>query len=246
MTTYTKERRPPAQPCSRCGKPVEPLWTDWGKKWHFFQHCDACEKVDHDESMKRIAKEDAEKRLVQSGLSDPYFRRLSVNMFKKDSQARAQVADKIRPLYQEFKRKKVMGNLFLSGPAGTGKTLVAVGLCHEALNQGMNVKLAVVPELILMLRTRILNGLDGDIANLCAQDVLCLDDMGAEKTTEWVAETLYVIIDKWYRSEKQGLIITSNLPLGDLSARFGDRLASRIAGMCTVVDFGGCKDGRLK
>lgn len=193
-----------------------------------------------------MKKQESEKRLSDAGLSEAYFRKLSFSMFKKDGEARSRVADELRPIYKGLTDNKKVGNLLLSGHAGTGKTLMAGAFCHEALKLGLMVKICPVPELILRLRTRIISGIEGDIEHLCAHDVLCLDDMGAEKTTEWVTETLYVIIDKWYRMQKQGLIITTNLSLGDLSLRFGDRLASRIAGMCKVIDFKGCPDGRLQ
>ena len=72
---------------------------------------------------------------------------------------------------------------------------------------------------------------------------LILDDMGAEKTSEWSIQTLYSIIDRRYRDEKQTLI-TSNLTLDEIAEKVGDRIASRIAGMCKVVEIKG-KDRRI-
>jgi len=74
--------------------------------------------------------------------------------------------------------------------------------------------------------------------------LLFLDDLGAEKMSEWVAEQFYLILNFRYEA-KLPTIITSNYSLGELSERLGDRIASRIAEMCDVVKIDG-KDRRLK
>lgn len=64
---------------------------------------------------------------------------------------------------------------------------------------------------------------------------LCFDDLGVEKTSEWALTTLYLIINQRYENERT-TIITSNLSLDELADKLeGDRITSRIAGMCKVV-----------
>lgn len=73
--------------------------------------------------------------------------------------------------------------------------------------------------------------------------LLVLDDLGAEKTTPWALQSLYVILNK-RGSELRQTIITSNLSLDEMSNELSDRIASRIKGMCKVVVMKG-KDRRL-
>ena len=68
--------------------------------------------------------------------------------------------------------------------------------------------------------------------------LLFLDDLGAENATDFVRDTLYLIINRRYEG-KLPVIITSNLDLGELSDSVGDRIASRIAGMCDMVELEG-------
>lgn len=75
-------------------------------------------------------------------------------------------------------------------------------------------------------------------------DLLVLDDLGAEKTTDWTQQTIYTLIDIRSREGKD-TIITSNLTLGELAERMGDRIASRVGGMCKVISMGG-NDRRLE
>lgn len=73
--------------------------------------------------------------------------------------------------------------------------------------------------------------------------LLFLDDVGAEKMSEWVAETFYLIINHRY-NRVLPTIFTSNLPISDLADRIGDRTVSRIVEMSDVVELVG-KDRRI-
>lgn len=104
-----------------------------------------------------------------------------------------------------------------------------------------------VPELLLRIRASFNQGSDENeselLENFSGKDLLFLDDIGSEKTTEWVSQTLYLLIDRRYREMKR-TIISSNLTLDELSSKLDDRIASRIAGMCKVIEIKG-KDRRL-
>lgn len=148
-------------------------------------------------------------------------------------------------------------SLFLHGGVGTGKTYIAVALIRAivekqvaaALNETYiphRPKLVSVTDLLLEIRDAFRDGSgisEGDIISRYAGcKFLALDDLGAEKTTEWSSQTLYSIIDHRYRDMRLTLI-TSNLNLDGISVRVGDRIASRIAEMCKVVELKG-KDRR--
>lgn len=65
-------------------------------------------------------------------------------------------------------------------------------------------------------------------------DLVILDDIGAEKATDWVAERLYSIIDTRYRMER-ATIFTSNLSEKKMQDRLGGRIVSRIYEMTDQV-----------
>jgi hypothetical protein len=73
---------------------------------------------------------------------------------------------------------------------------------------------------------------------------LILDDIGTEKPSEWAQQNIFLIIDRRYETLRQ-TIFTSNLSLDELSERLGDRITSRIAEMCKVIELKG-KDRRIK
>ena len=62
--------------------------------------------------------------------------------------------------------------------------------------------------------------------------MLILDDLGAEKPSDWVKEQLYVIINRRYENMLP-TIITTNCTMNELKDRIGERTASRIIEMTT-------------
>ena len=62
-------------------------------------------------------------------------------------------------------------------------------------------------------------------------DLLHLDDLGAERATDWVLEQLYSIVNARYEEERS-LVITTNLDPEQLAEQIGPRTVSRISEIC--------------
>jgi DNA replication protein DnaC len=84
----------------------------------------------------------------------------------------------------------------------------------------------------------------GILAGYVNVPLLLLDDLGAEKVSDYVKQTLYLLINKRY-GDCRDTFITSNLSLEEIGHSYGDRLASRIAGKGEELILKG-KDRRLK
>ena len=78
-------------------------------------------------------------------------------------------------------------------------------------------------------------------------ELLVLDDMGAEKTSEWVEETMNLIVNTRY-NERRHTIFTSNYEdtpeesedsTSSLKERIGFRIHSRLHEMCDFLEFDG-------
>lgn len=75
------------------------------------------------------------------------------------------------------------------------------------------------------------------IDTLCLVDKLYIDDLGCEKTSDYLRHALYLIINERHDHEKT-TVITSNIPLSRMS-EIDARISSRIAGMCEVLELSG-------
>jgi DNA replication protein DnaC len=68
--------------------------------------------------------------------------------------------------------------------------------------------------------------------------LLVIDDLGAERPSEWTQERLYSVVDHRY-ANCLPLLVTGNVPPAKLAEQTGDRVASRLAEMCRVVPMTG-------
>ena len=80
------------------------------------------------------------------------------------------------------------------------------------------------------------------IAQLCAVDLLHIDDVGAEQSSPWVLEQLYTIVNTRYE-DGRAVLVTTNLITPEehgevpLREQIGDRTVSRLNEICGEVLF---------
>jgi DNA replication protein DnaC len=137
--------------------------------------------------------------------------------------------------------------LWLMGDVGTGKTTLAMIVSKAAIDVGRSVAIYSLPRLLNLIRAAIETeaGMIGFLEQLAAVDLLHIDDLGAENTTEWVLEQLYSIVNSRYEDER-AMIVTTNLRYDALIEQLGERTVSRLVAICGdgLPLFG--EDDRLK
>jgi DNA replication protein DnaC len=108
--------------------------------------------------------------------------------------------------------------LWFDGPVGTGKTSLAILVAKAAKDAGRSYAVYPVPRLLAEIkRTFDRDASDNYLAffrRLCSVDVLVLDDLGAEKQTEWVLEQLYSIVNERWQ-DRRSIVVTTNIPDAD-------------------------------
>ena len=126
--------------------------------------------------------------------------------------------------------------LWFYGDVGTGKTSLAMLVSKAAQDAGRSVAIYSVPRLVAEIRDTY--GSDSAdsymrlFRRLCAVDLLHLDDLGAERRTEWVLEQLYSIINERWQNERSILVTTNITDLDQLREQVTDRTVSRLAEIC--------------
>lgn len=149
--------------------------------------------------------------------------------------------------------------VFLYGVRGTGKTKLAAIIANERARAGHPVLFASVPDLMADIRASFASGGTSERVQAVKETpFLVLDDLGAEKMTEWVGEQLFCIVNHRY-NEKLPTVVTSNYSPTQVIAHMatvdgrgnviddmqGQRIMSRIYEMCERVEIRG-KDYRMK
>ncbi len=124
--------------------------------------------------------------------------------------------------------------LWLMGSVGTGKTTLAMLVSKAALKAGRSVAIYSLPRLLNEIRdTHRAERSHVDLLDrLAAVDLLHLDDVGAERTTDWVLEELYSIVNARYEDQRSMLITTNILDREALCEQISERTVSRLTEMC--------------
>jgi DNA replication protein DnaC len=226
MEKFTEEPKPKVCECKRGTKKIimgMDRHTD--DYYWYYSVCEVCEKEDFEEYKKEelITKLQHESRISRE------YAKCSLESVKKEYAT------------------DMLSSVYFYGSTGVGKTYMAVANFKADIEKGKDAAFISSGELLTRIKSSFKPNPDeheSDIINRYATvGTLYLDDLGADKVTDFVAATFYAIIDRRYR-EQLKTIITSNLSIKELSAYIGDRITSRIAGMCNVVNITG-KDRRL-
>ncbi len=167
--------------------------------------------------------------------------------FANDDGSNPKLSNAMRKFVDNFPTFKKEGKgLLLFGTVGTGKTFLAACVANALIDQG-------VPCLVTNF-ARIANEVQGMFDgkqeyydNLNRFPLLVIDDLSAERKTEYMQEIVFNVIDARYRANLP-LIVTTNLTREELLHPAGltyERIFSRLFEMCTPIEISG-KDRRQK
>jgi len=193
---------------------------------------------------KQYIKENIITELTRAGVPPKYLQ-CNFDNFKKTGQRNA-IYNKVLS-YTQANKGELKESVFFVGDNGTGKTHLAVAVVREFILNLHRCYFITVPELLFRIRSRIRQNVEGGeegiIKKFKGYGFLVLDELGAEKVTDYSLQILYIII-AGRENDMKPTLITSNLSLQGIENKLDPRLASRIGGG-QVIKFN-CEDHRLK
>jgi DNA replication protein DnaC len=180
------------------------------------------------------------------------FDRPPVSDMERDMESRL-VVGAVRGYAEEIGANIDAGRgMWLMGGTGTGKTTLGMLVAKTALAAGRSVGVYFAPKLLTRIRmsyqaTDAEDSYDAFFSRLTSVDLLYIDDLGAERQTDWVVEQLYALVNERYETQRP-VLITSNAETREekgrdsvapveqgqsqLAEQIGSRTVSRLIEIC--------------
>lgn len=135
--------------------------------------------------------------------------------FDLDDKTNQRVSSAMRRYAAKWEEVKAdnMG-LLLYGPVGTGKTFFAACIANALIDQGVPVMMTSFSRIVNTLQNSF-GGRQEYIDRLVSYPLLIIDDLGAERGSDYMLEQVYSVVDARYQAGLP-LIVTTNIPIEEI------------------------------
>ena len=140
------------------------------------------------------------------------------NIYKDDS-SRLETIKFLKSFYDNYAKDNNNKGLYLYGNFGCGKTYLVSALFNELAKKGIHSTIVYFPEFLRSLKASFGNIEDNYEERFDAvkeAPLLLLDDIGAEKLSDWARDEVLGVILQYRMEEHLPTFFTSNLSLKDL------------------------------
>lgn len=234
--------------CKKCGKRVEryvefPKMDGSGQRekrlvgvmceCRIMEENKKSRELNHMDTMARIDK------LKKLSLIDSRLKNAGFGSYRvcQENKRQFQIARQYVEKFPEM-AKKHQGLLF-HGDVGTGKSYTAAAIANELLDRQYSVVMTSFIKLLADAGS--MKEKEDHFNAMNSAELLIIDDLGAERGTDYALEQVYNFVDTRYRTGRP-LILTTNLSLSDMKLETDiryNRIYDRIFEMCYPVKFAG-------
>lgn len=222
--------------CGTCGKPKQCCVADWlgtgkDKVLPAACDCDLEERRRFEEHMKAEERERTLDKMRRAGFPDAEMRKWT---FAQDDGGNSRIMQVAHKYVDNFSQMRDSGSgLLVYGDVGCGKSFMAACIANELIDRGTPCMMTNFTRIINQLQESF-EGRQRTLDSLNGFDLLVIDDLAAERDTDYMWEQIMTVIDARYRSGLP-LIVTTNLTASELSDNADmrkRRVYSRLKEMC--------------
>ena len=220
--------------CQSCG----------GSGWRGAAMCECLQELCRQEQKKELAQElGAGKESFEKFRLDVYPDRYDAKLGASPRAVMQRVYSSAVSYVRTF--TPASGSLLFMGATGLGKTFLSGCIARAVADKGYSVCYVSAGKLFSdfeteKFRLREDGALTGEYLGT---DLLIIDDLGTEMTTQFTVSALYQVVNGRMLAGKP-TIVSTNLPDGELETRYSAQIASRLLGAYTLYQFCG-SDVRL-
>lgn len=226
--------------CDICGEPTQTEVEAFGKKRtvRCICRCEREQRARKEQAAKKAARARRIEFLRIQGFDNAEMQGWT---FQNDDGKQPKVTKAARAYcerFEEFKQQR-KGLLFY-GNVGTGKTYAAACIANELISRGVPVLMTNFSRIINRLQERF-EGRQKYLDSLNNFDLLIIDDLSAERNTEFMNEAVYTVIDARYRAGLP-LIVTTNINVQKMMSETElarQRIFSRVLEQCHPIEVAG-------
>ena len=130
-------------------------------------------------------------------------------------------------LFKEYDYGKNIKGLYLHGNFGCGKTYILSACFNEMKKRGFRTKIVYLPDLLRIIKGDF-EAMNDIMDELCNIDILLIDDIGAEKVTDWGRDEILGTILQSRMNEHKTTFFTSNFTIKELEEHLSNKGVDKV------------------
>ncbi len=128
---------------------------------------------------------------------------------------------------KEYDYGKNIKGLYLHGNFGCGKTYILSACFNEMKKRGFRTKIVYLPDLLRTIKGDF-EAMNDIMDELCNIDILLIDDIGAEKVTDWGRDEILGTILQSRMNEHKTTFFTSNFTIKELEEHLSNKGVDKV------------------
>lgn len=167
------------------------------------------------------------KKIKQSTTALQELETSSIKTIDTSDKNRYKLIKWVTNFIKEYDYGKNIKGLYLHGNFGCGKTYILSACFNEMKKRGFRTKIVYLPDLLRIIKGDF-EAMNDIMDELCNIDILLIDDIGAEKVTDWGRDEILGTILQSRMNEHKTTFFTSNFTIKELEEHLSNKGVDKV------------------